>query len=59
MGVQFHEANGKITVEEGHVMGFLEVLDRRLYAVELVKDSPERFRAASRRRLVNGGGGGT
>jgi len=59
MGVQFHEANGKITVEEGHVMGFLEVLDRRLYAVELVKDSPEGFRAASRRRLVNGGGGGT
>jgi hypothetical protein len=32
-------------------MGLLEVLDRRRYEVELVKDSPERFKAASRRKI--------
>jgi hypothetical protein len=59
MGVQIQEANGKITVQEGHEMGFLEVLDRRRYGVELVKDTPERFRAMSRRKLGNEGGGET
>jgi len=50
-GVQFQTINGKITVENGHVMGLLEVLDRRRYEVKLVKDAPERFRASSRSRL--------
>lgn len=50
-GVEIQEVNGKVTVQEGHVMGFLEVLDRRRYEVELVKDSPERFKAASRRKI--------
>jgi hypothetical protein len=54
-GVEILETKGKITVEDGHVMGFLEVLDRRRYEVVLVKDSPERFRAASRRKLEDGG----
>jgi hypothetical protein len=50
-GVEIREADGKITVQEEHVMGFLEVLDRRRYEVELVKGSPERFKAGSRRRI--------
>ncbi len=50
-GVKILEASGKITVLDGHVMGFLEVLDRRRYQLELVGGSPERFKAASRRKL--------
>lgn len=53
-GVEIQEAKGKITVADGHVMGFLEVLDRRRYEVELVKGSPERFRAGSRQKLEGG-----
>lgn len=50
-GVEVHESHGKLTVPDGQVLGFLEVLDRRRYEVELVKASPERFRAPSRRRI--------
>ncbi len=50
-GVEVQDANGKITVGEAHVMGFLEVLDRRRYELELVKGSPERFKAASRSKI--------
>jgi len=50
-GVEFRSVNGKLTVEDGHIMGLLEVLDRRRYEVKLITDSPERFRAASRSRL--------
>jgi hypothetical protein len=49
--VQVTERNGLITVDPGHEMGFLEVLDRRRYELELVKGRPERFKAASRRRI--------
>lgn len=54
-GVEIQEVNGKLTVPEEQVMGFLEVLDRRRYEVELVKASPERFRASSRRKLETKG----
>jgi hypothetical protein len=50
-GVEIAEAKGKIIVEKAQVMAFLEVLDRRRYEVELVKGTPERFRAGSRRKL--------
>jgi Domain of unknown function (DUF4868) len=50
-GVEIREAKDRITVQEGHVMGFLEVLDRRRYELELVRGSPERFRATSRRKI--------
>jgi len=33
-------------------MDFLAVLDRRLYQVELVKDSPESFFATGRSKIV-------
>jgi hypothetical protein len=50
-GVEVTEAQGKITVAVGHEMGFLEVLDRRRYEVSLVKEKPERYRAASRKKI--------
>jgi hypothetical protein len=50
-GVKVSESKGKLIVDGAHIMGFLEVLDRRRYELELVKGSPERFRAASRRKI--------
>ena len=50
-GVSIESVKGKLTVPEDHVLGFLEVLDRRRYEIELVNGSPERFKAASRSRL--------
>jgi hypothetical protein len=50
-GVEVKESKGKITIREDHVLGFLEVLDRRRYELELVKGSRERFKAASRRKI--------
>jgi hypothetical protein len=50
-GVAFNEIKGVITVEEDQVMGFLEVLDRRRYEIELVKNSHERYRAPSRQKV--------
>jgi len=44
-------SKGTLKIAEGHVLDFLEVLDRRRYGVELVKGEPERFRAASRQKL--------
>lgn len=58
-GVEIHESESMITVQDGHVMGFLEVMDRRRYELELVEGSPEQFRAASRSRLQNQFGGGS
>ena len=50
-GVEVKESKGKLLVGDDHIMGFLEVLDRRRYELELVKGTPERLRAASRRKL--------
>lgn len=50
-GVDVHETKGKIRIADGHEMGFLEVLDRRRYELELVKGKPERFKAASRKPI--------
>ena len=50
-GVKVQEIKGKLIVEDASVMDFLGVLDRRLYQVELVKGSPESFRAANRRKI--------
>lgn len=51
VGVAVKEKNGKLLVEPGHEMDFLGVLDRRLYDVDLVPEKPERYRAASRRKI--------
>ena len=53
-GVEVADVDGSLTVNSKHVMGFLEVLDRRRYEVELVVDSPEQFRAASRSKIEAG-----
>lgn len=50
-GVELTESKGKIIVPPGQEMAFLEVLDRRRYEVELVKDKPERFKAGSRQKI--------
>lgn len=50
-GVEVTKSKGKILVTDGHEMGFLEVLDRRRYEVSLVKEQPERYRAASRKKI--------
>ncbi len=50
-GVEVKESKGKLVVADGHEMGFLEVLDRRRYEVNLVNEKPERYRAASRRKI--------
>lgn len=50
-GVEITDSKGEITVTDGHEMGFLEVLDRRRYELELVKGSPERFKAGSRKKI--------
>ncbi len=54
-GVEIVEADGKIIVDEKNIVGFLEVLDRRRYEVELVPNSPESYKASSRSKLSNGG----
>lgn len=51
MGVGVTDSNGRIVVKDGHVMSFLEVLDRRRYELELVLGSPEYFRAEGRRKI--------
>ena len=48
-GVGVQDVNGQVAVEPGCEMGFLEVLDRRRYEVELVPEQPERFRARAGR----------
>ena len=49
--VMLERANGRLTPSERDVMGFLEVLDRRRFGVELVRDSREVYRASSRRKV--------
>lgn len=51
-GVDVKEVKGKITVPKSHILGFLEVLDRRRYEVELVKGQTERFVAHSRSKVT-------
>ncbi len=56
-GVAVTEVGGKLVVEDDSIMDFLGVLDRRLYWLELIKGSPESFRAASRSRIGDASGG--
>ena len=50
-GVEIEAGNGVLRLEDRQIMGFLEVLDRRRYEVELGPGIRERFRAASRRQI--------
>lgn len=50
--VEVSEVDGKIRVDDSQVMGFLEILDRRRYEIDLVEDAePEIYRAPSRSRI--------
>lgn len=49
--VEVTEADGVLTVAGGHELGFLEVLDRRRYELELVTGQPEQFKAGSRTKI--------
>jgi hypothetical protein len=50
-GVELKTVKNKLVVQAGHEIDFLEVLDRRRYTLELVRGSPERFKAGSRTKL--------
>jgi hypothetical protein len=52
--VEVTESDGMLAVAAGHELGFLEVLDRRRYQLELVAGQPERFKASSRTRIPQG-----
>jgi len=54
-GVSFTEIDDKLEIDDANVMGFLEVLDRRRYEVDLVEDSIEVFRASGRSQITQGG----
>lgn len=50
-GIEFHVKNSVISIASGYEMEFLDVLDRRMYQLELVEGSPERYKAGSRRKI--------
>lgn len=50
-GVSLGEEHGKILVNAGHELAFLEVLDRRRYRLELIDGQAENFKAASRSKI--------
>ena len=50
-GVEVRLREGKIEVEDEYILGFLELIDRRLYEVDMSGDDPEHYRASSRRRV--------
>ena len=54
-GILLDESSGNIEVDEAHLLGFLEVLDRRRYQIGLVPNTPEHYKASSRTRVVRGG----
>ena len=50
-GVEIQKVNGRLSIPKKDVMGFLEVLDRRRYRVDLVRESPEFYRATGRQKV--------
>lgn len=50
-GVALTVQNGKVFVNTGHELGFLEVLDRRRYRLELIDGQAENFKASSRSKI--------
>ena len=50
-GVEIDESGGQIAVQQGEILAFLEVIDRRRYEIGLVPNTPEQYRASSRSRL--------
>jgi hypothetical protein len=50
-GLEVRVRNGQITIPAGSEMTFLDILDRRMYELELVEGAPEQYKAGSRRRV--------
>ena len=50
-GIDLVVKKGVVSIPSGHEMEFLDVLDRRMYQLELVEGSPERYKAGSRRKI--------
>ena len=50
-GVHVNEVDGKLVIDEGHEVAFLEVLDRRRYEIALTDDGSEPYRALNRQPL--------
>lgn len=50
-GVVVSEVGERMEIGPGHEVGFLQVLDRRRYTLELVSDRPEKFVASSRKSV--------
>jgi hypothetical protein len=50
-GVSLSEVGGKLIVDPGQEIAFLEVLDRRRYSVELALNEREAYRASSRDKI--------
>lgn len=54
-GIELTDKDGKIEVTPGSEMGFIKLLDRRLYDIELVQNTTEHYEAGSRRRVEKEG----
>lgn len=50
-GIDLQEEEGRLILDKKDVLGFLQVLDRRRYRVELTDNNPEHYLAPSRRPL--------
>lgn len=50
-GVGVSESKGKVIIADGHELAFLQVLDRRRYQLELIKEKPEKYIAPSRKPI--------
>jgi hypothetical protein len=50
-GIEVQVRNGTITIPAGYEVTFLDILDRRMYELELVEGSREQYKAGSRRRV--------
>ena len=53
-GVNLDDSGGQFVVDQGQILPFLEVIDRRRYEIGLVPDTPERYKASSRTRVGRG-----
>ena len=54
-GVVLDTSGGQISVPDGQILPFLEVIDRRRYEIGLVPNTPEQYRASSRTRVARSG----
>ena len=54
-GVALDTAGGQISVPDGQILPFLEVIDRRRYEIGLVPNTLEQYRASSRTRVARSG----